>query len=420
MSPPVVLIIGCGIAGPVLGNFFKRKGYHPIVFEKVPELGDAGASLMLMSNGLKVLNLVGLADALKTESTPLQEFWDASQTGNVLGRSDLPSTFNDRYYQPAVGVRRTTVSIKLKQMLLDMDVDVREGWELIDIQENEDSVTAFFDGGRSVTGSFLVGCDGIKAASRRILLRNQGVSEGPPTYTGLTQTAGISETPEALRQTSAMRNWYGDGVHVISYPVGPNHTSWAVTQRETKEKEETWRPYRPDEIPEQRQQLSSLLKGWDPAILQMVNSSERIIKFGLFDREELKPEQWYSRRCVLVGDAAHPTSPHLGQGANQAMEDCFHLSHSMPFLVPGSAQYEENLQILGKNLSQEIFRPFAEKRQPRTSLLVKGARTQGDKRVASGVEACRQRDSDIATAYTDPAAMLARFDSLLPEPFQTL
>lgn len=50
-SSPTVLIIGCGIAGPVLGNFYKRKGYNPIVFDKVPELGDAGASLMLMSNG---------------------------------------------------------------------------------------------------------------------------------------------------------------------------------------------------------------------------------------------------------------------------------------------------------------------------------------------------------------------------------
>ena len=51
MTPPIVLIIGCGVAGPVLANFYKRKGYHPIVFEKVRELGDAGASLMLMSNG---------------------------------------------------------------------------------------------------------------------------------------------------------------------------------------------------------------------------------------------------------------------------------------------------------------------------------------------------------------------------------
>uniref|UniRef100_A0A0B7K6L6 FAD-binding domain-containing protein n=1 Tax=Bionectria ochroleuca TaxID=29856 RepID=A0A0B7K6L6_BIOOC len=370
MSPPVVLIIGCGIAGPVLGNFFKRKGYHPIVFEKVPELGDAGASLMLMSNGLKVLNLVGLADTLKAESTPLQELWDASETGEVLGQSDLPSTFGDRYSQPAVGVRRTTVNLKLKNMLLDIGVDVREGWELVDIQENEDSVTAFFDGGRSVTGSFLVGCDGIKAASRSILLRNQGIAQGAPVYTGLTQTAGISVTPEPLRQISAMRNWYGDGIHVISYP--------------------------------------------------MANSSERIIKFGLFDRAELKPEQWHSKRCVLVGDAAHPTSPHLGQGANQALEDCFHLSHSMPFLEPGSEQYDEKLQVVGSSLWKNIFRPFAEKRQPRTSLLVRGARAQGDRRVASGTGACRQRDSGIRAAYKDSTVLSAKFDDLLREPFQTL
>lgn len=51
MKTPVVLIIGCGIAGPVLGIFYKRKGYHAIVFEKVKELGDAGASIMLMPNG---------------------------------------------------------------------------------------------------------------------------------------------------------------------------------------------------------------------------------------------------------------------------------------------------------------------------------------------------------------------------------
>jgi salicylate hydroxylase len=51
MTPPVVLIIGCGIAGPVLGNFLKRKGYNPIVFDKVPELGDAGASLLMVPNG---------------------------------------------------------------------------------------------------------------------------------------------------------------------------------------------------------------------------------------------------------------------------------------------------------------------------------------------------------------------------------
>jgi salicylate hydroxylase len=133
------------------------------------------------------------------------------------------------------------------------------------------------------------------------------------------QTAGISKTPEAYRMLKAFRNWYGNGLHAVAYPISETHISWAITQRESTETTETWRPYLEEELPQQRNQLCNLLHGWSPDVLEMVNLSERIIKFGLFDRVELQPKQWYSKRCVLVGDAAHPTSPHLGQGANQAL-----------------------------------------------------------------------------------------------------
>lgn len=95
----------------------------------------------------------------------------------------------------------------LKQMLLDLDVEVREGWELIDIKEGEDSVTAFFDGGRSVTGSFLIGCDGIKAASRTTLLKNQGISEGLPVYTGLTQVSSLLPRAHCYSQPQDCRHF---------------------------------------------------------------------------------------------------------------------------------------------------------------------------------------------------------------------
>ncbi|KAB5554330.1 monooxygenase FAD-binding protein [Coniochaeta sp. 2T2.1] len=377
MSPPVVLIVRCGIVGPVLGNFNKRKGYHPIV-----------------------LNLVGLADLVKAESSVLDALCEATPTGEILGTSNLPSTWAEKYHQPATGIRRTILNLMLKQMLLDKDVEVCEGWELVDIEENDDSVTAIFNGGRSVTGSFLIGCDGIKAASRRALLQKQGCRR-------------------ACR-LSALRNWYGDGVHVISYPITPTQTSWAVTQKEKQEKEETWRPYRPDEMLEQRDQLRSLLGGWDPAVLQLVDTSERIIKFGIFDRPDLKPSQWFSKRCVLVGDAAHPTSPHPGQGANQALEDCFHLSHSMPFLDPNRPDYPEDLAKLGASLSETIFSPYAEMRQPRTALLVRGARAQGASRVGAGFDACEARNAAIRSNYKDPSVIAAKFDGLLREPFQSL
>lgn len=92
----------------------------------------------------------------------------------------------------------------------------------------------------------------------------------------------------------------------------------------------------------------------------------------------------------------------------------------MPFLSPESKDYEKNLKILGPGLSETIFRPFAEKRQPRTSLLVKGARIQGDRRVTAGDEACKQRDDAIIASYQDRSVIADKFDGLLREPFQTL
>jgi salicylate hydroxylase len=142
-----------------------------------------------VTNRLKVLDLVGVAEKVNTESTPIERFIDATASGKPLGSSDLPNTFKNKYRQPLAGIRRTSINLMLKMELLTQDVDIRQGWELLDIKEDEDSVTAYFNGGRSVTGSFLIGCDGIKSASRSTLLRMKGISEGPPSYTGLTQVS---------------------------------------------------------------------------------------------------------------------------------------------------------------------------------------------------------------------------------------
>ncbi|KAG5927417.1 hypothetical protein E4U42_002289 [Claviceps africana] len=420
-----ILITGCGIAGPVLALLLHQKGYKVIVFDKVSQPGDAGASLMLMSNGLKVLDLVGVAAAATAQSIPIDAFIDRTSTGHLLGTSQLPSSFPKKYSHPLTGIKRTSLHLLLRESLLQRGIDVRQGWTLLGFEEDEreGSVTAHFDGDRRVAGSILVGCDGIKSATRAAMLRLGGVAEPSPLYTGLTQTAGIAKTPPDMSSAAAMRNWYGDGIHVISYPISETHTSWAMTRREAQETTESWRPYRPDELPQQRAQLCALLQGWDRAVLDMVGSSERIIKFGLFDRQELRPDQWFSRRSVLVGDAAHPTSPHLGQGANQALEDCYHLSQAFPNLH--ALKDEDNdadsdadtVAPFGPGIAGTIFRPFAEKRQPRTAHLVRGARLQGDQRVVAGQESCRVRDGLIVDKFADSQQLADRFDELLREPF---
>lgn len=189
-QPPTVLIIGCGVAGPVLAYLLKQRGYAPLLFEKVTRLGDAGASLMLMPNGLKVLGLIpGLLASIRGDSIDLQAFLDTTSDGETLGHSALPIKFEQKYGTPGLGVKRTEVNLKLKKMVEDAGVEVKEGWELEDIRETEHDVTAMFKNGESVTGSFLIGCDGIKAVTRKALLSKNGIQEGIPEFTGLTQVS---------------------------------------------------------------------------------------------------------------------------------------------------------------------------------------------------------------------------------------
>ncbi|PYH70922.1 FAD-dependent oxidoreductase [Aspergillus vadensis CBS 113365] len=415
MSSSAVLIIGCGIAGPVLAILLKRKGYNPIVFEKVQALGDAGASLMIQPNGMKILNLITPNEPLPI-ITPLQALWHGTASGKTLGHSTLPSTYTNRYTQPASGIKRSVLNLHLKATLQKHGVPLYEGYQLENIHENAHQVTAYFTNGESMTGSFLIGCDGIKSSTRKLLLSQKaGIVEGPPTFTGLIQVAGISKLPHSLTEKdTSLSNWYGEGVHVVAYPISAEDISWAVTIPDTEGEDSTWRAATAGtELESLRGKLREKLSGFEDCVMEMVNTAERIISYGLFDRREVPAEQWFSDRVVLVGDAAHPTSPHLGQGANQALEDCYHLSRMLPDLSVEGSEWDGFEQCLSG-----IFEEFARLGQPRTSMLVREARRLGEQRVVvGGPDRCRERDASIADAWKDEEAVARGLDGLFIEPF---
>ncbi|GLB07584.1 hypothetical protein AtubIFM57258_002931 [Aspergillus tubingensis] len=415
MSSPTVLIIGCGIAGPVLAILLKRRGYNPIVFEKVQALGDAGASLMIQPNGMKILNLITPNNPLPV-ITPLQALWHGTASGKTLGHSTLPSSYVDRYTQPASGIKRSVLNLHLKTTLQKHGIPLYEGYHLENIHEHANQVTAIFTNGESITGSFLIGCDGIKSSTRKILLSQKAeITEGPPTFTGLIQVAGISKTPQSMaKRDISLSNWYGEGVHVVAYPISAEDISWAVTIPDTEGEDSTWRAATAGtELESLRGKLRDRLSGFEECVLELVNTAERIISYGLFDRREVPAEQWFSDHVVLVGDAAHPTSPHLGQGANQALEDCYHLSRMLPDLSKEGTEWGKIEQGLS-----DIFQEFARLRQPRTSALVKEARRLGEQRVVvGGPEWCRERDASIADAWKDEAAVARALEGLFREPF---
>jgi salicylate hydroxylase len=132
----------------------------------------------------------------------------------------------------------------------------------------------------------------------------------------------MSPTPQLLQENPGLLNLYGPGAHLICYPVSSTTTSWAITVRDLTEAQETWKICSSAEMIAEREALLEEFKDWNSPTLELIQGSERIIKYGLYDRPHLKAKIWYSPkpgRCLLVGDAAHPTSPDLGQGANQAL-----------------------------------------------------------------------------------------------------
>ena len=225
----------------------------------------------------------------------------------------------------------------------------------------------------------------------------------------------MSPTPPALQARPGMLNIYGAGAHFICYQATDSTTSWAFTQRDLTAAQETWRAFTPEAMASMRTELFEQFKNWASPIPELIQNSEKIIKYGLYDRPQLEPEQWHSPnngRCILIGDAAHPTSPHLGQGANQALEDCYHLARLLP-------DVESSIEgVLASEVLNAVFGAFARLRQPRTSELVKGARAHGENRVVDGgPEECAARDERLRKGWADKEAVDRRYDMLLKEPF---
>ncbi|VDB86562.1 unnamed protein product [Peniophora sp. CBMAI 1063] len=385
MTPTRILIIGGGIAGPVLGLHLKLRGYEPVVYERLHHFIDLGVGLLLQPNGLKILSLIpgllksfdgGTVDSLISHST-------LPEDEGLLGRNDVPSVFSEQYGNPMLGVRRTTLHAGLIAACEKYGVDVKWDHQCTGFEQHEHSVTVAFANGKTATGSFVVGCDGLHSAVRVGLFGKETAS-----YTGLTQAGGVCLTPASLSKPPAMVNFYGDNAHMITYPINDKESSWALTLRED-EHQETWHAASNDIL--QKIKDSPQAK-WPFGAGDLIKATDKVVKYGLYDRPQLT--SWYKGRVVLLGDAAHPTSPHLGQGANQSWEDVYHLTAFLD-------KFNSNRESLPTSDLATIFKAYEGARIERTSLLVQKAREQGNSRVVSGTSKCKERNEGYRQIMKD-------------------
>ncbi|HEY0733339.1 MAG TPA: FAD-dependent monooxygenase [Herpetosiphonaceae bacterium] len=353
------LIIGGGIAGPVAAIALKRAGIDAEVYEARSESMDhSGAFLNLAPNGVNALKTLGLAERLAADGFPSEAILFFNGRGKQVGKLDSTAE-EQRYGASNLMLKRGLLHKALREAAQTEDVRLHFGKRLVDVTLTDASgVIAHFEDGSIVHGDLLIGCDGLHSRTRQILLP----SAPQPAYTGLIDCGGFGHCSAVAPGTQHMifgrRAFFG----YIASADGEVYWFSNVAQAKEPTRDEL-RSIRDDEW---KDRLLALHKD-DPApVAEIIRSTRGSLgKWPVYDIPFLPT--WHRGPICLIGDAAHATSPHIGQGASLALEDAIVLAQCLRD-IPGTEQ---------------AFAAFQQRRKERVETLIKQARRMGSRKTPS-------------------------------------
>ncbi len=299
------LIIGGGIAGPVTAMALQRAGIDSEVFEAYDRGAEGvGAFLTLAVNGLEALRLLDLHDLVCDlgMDTPVMEMYNAR--GRLLATTS----------QPSRTLRRADLYQALRDEAVRRGVRIHYGKRLADASATSGGVRAVFADGGETEGDLLVGADGLRSRTRAL------IDPGAPRarYVGLLNTGGFAEGVRVPGRPGVCYFIFGRRCF-FGYMIHPEGRVWWFANPPSR------REMTPEELaaitPEQwRARLMDLFEGDAGPMREIVAATPHIVPaWNTYDFPTVP--KWFNERMVLVGDAAHATSPSSGQGASMAIED---------------------------------------------------------------------------------------------------
>ncbi|GAB3761687.1 FAD-dependent monooxygenase [Ramlibacter monticola] len=362
-----VAIVGGGMGGLAAAAALHHRGISVAVYEQSGVLREVGAGIFVYPNSLRQLERMGLGPALARVGAKVgagSEYYrmDGSVVGKVLTTDS--SGWNGMY-----GMHRADI-LKVLADALPANA-IHTGHRCIGFSQDEAGAHLAFENGNVTHADVVIAADGIHS-----VLQKHVVEPSAPEYSGFRAYRGLiaaDRLPEWRRE--AHQIWMGDGKHFMVFPVRGgellNYVGFVPTPSQTAE---SWSAVG------DRDELAASFAGWDPRVTYLLEKVETCFWWGLNDRKPLG--KWVNGRLALLGDAAHPMLPHLGQGANQAIED-------------GTA-LAVILQACGQDASvEDALKRYEELRRPRTSMVQAESRKNGlryDSRYAD----LGQRDREIA------------------------
>ena len=363
------IIIGGGIGGPVAAMFLKRAGIDAQIYEAQPAPDDdQGYFLNVASNGLGVLHTLGLEAQVTAEGFAIPRMIMWSGSGKRLG--EVRNGVAPGQGAVSVIVKRGALHRILREAAQRQGVPIAWGKTLTDIDVTADQkVIARFADGTTARGDFLVGCDGIHSRTRQIIAPNAP----KPSYTGLISCGGyahsttLAPTPDTQHFIFGKRAFFGYFVKPSGEIYWFNNMAFPGTPRRSEL----------EAIPHVEWQRRLLdVHQDDPAFIQaIIRATEGSIgAYPVYDVPSTPT--WHAGPIVLLGDAAHATSPSAGQGSSLALEDAIVL-----------AKCVRDIPVLG-----DAFAAYEQLRRDRAERVVKFSRERGNNKAASNPVARWFRD----------------------------
>ena len=366
-----VLIAGGGIGGLAAALGLAQKGIRSLLFEKAAVLGEIGAGIQLGPNAFHAFDYLGVGEAARGMAVYIDQLrlMDAL-TAEEITHIDLRDNFRTRFGNPYAVVHRGDLHGVLLRACREHElIELRVSSQVAGYDQDGSSVTVRLASGESITGSLLIGADGLWSN-----IRAQVAGDGPPRVSGHTTYRSViptDEMPEDLRWNAATL-WAGPKCHIVHYPL----SGWKVFNLVV-----TYHNDAPEPVAGKPVSDAEVMHGF----AHVHERARDIIRHGsnwklwvLCDRDPV--ERWIDGRVVLLGDAAHPMMQYFAQGACMALEDAVCLSHMLAAYSSDTARALEayrarrfartaRVQLLSRAIGEHIYHPAGDHAHLRNAIM---------------------------------------------------
>jgi len=356
-----VIVAGGGIGGLAAALALVRQGFEVTVLEQAPEIGEIGAGIQLGPNAFHAFDALGVGEkargrAVYTDYMVMHDAIDEYQVGKI----PTDAAFIQRFGNPYAVIHRVDVHLSLLEGAQETgEVAFITSTRIERVEQDGETVTVYDQHGQAHKGVALIGADGVKSVVRQQYVNDPARVTGHVVYRAVVDK---KDFPQDL-QWNAASLWAGPKCHLVHYPLRGGEQYNVVVTFHSRQQEE-W-----GVTDGSKEEVQSYFQGICAKARQLIELPKSWKRWATADREPIG--NWVFGRATILGDAAHPTTQYMAQGACMAMEDAVTLGEALRVC---HKDWDQALQLYQKN------------RITRTARIVLSGREMGRLYHAAGVE----------------------------------